>query len=318
MGMAWLRFFTSILVFSALWHPGVKASDFDYPLARITDKIQVIYGPLDPPDRRNHGFRNNVVIVSTTKGLVIFDPGGSAYAGEMTARKMKTVTQAPIVAMFNSHVHGDHWLGNEGIKKIYPDAVIYAHPTAKARIEGVDGEFWLEMTNRLAEGTAGGKRVVGPDKTVEHGDVVEIGDTSFRIYHTGPAHTDNDIMIEVVGESALFMGDVVRNGALGVMEEDASFKGNVVAIDLILEKQFKYYIPGHGRAGGIEVPEKYRVYLDTLRNMVKQLYAQELADFEMKPKVINAVRAYEKWAGFETRLGPHISRAYLEIEAEEF
>jgi glyoxylase-like metal-dependent hydrolase (beta-lactamase superfamily II) len=318
MGMTWLRFFTSILVLPALWYPGVQASDFDYPLDRITDKIQVIYGPLGPPDRRNHGFRNNVVIVSTTKGLVIFDPGGSAYAGEMSARKMKTVTQIPIVAVFNSHVHGDHWLGNEGIKKLYPDAVIYAHPTMKARIEGADGEYWLETINRLTEGTAGGKRVVGPDQTVDDGDVVEIGDTSFRIYHTGPAHTDNDIMIEVVDENALFTGDVVRDGLLGLMEEDASIKGNVAAIDLIVKKKFKYYIPGHGRAGGIEVPENYRVYLDTLRNTVKKLYAQELADFEMKPKVINAVRAYEKWANFELRIGSHISRAYLEIEAEEF
>ncbi len=63
MGMTWLRFFTSILVLPALWYPGVQASDFDYPLDRITDKIQVIYGPLDPPDSRNHGFRKNVVIV---------------------------------------------------------------------------------------------------------------------------------------------------------------------------------------------------------------------------------------------------------------
>ena len=168
------------------------------------------------------------------------------------------------------------------------------------------------------DGTAGGKRVVGPNRTVEDGDVVEIGDTRFRIYHTGPAHTDNDIMIEVVGENALFTGDVVRNGYLGLMEEDASFKGNVAAIVLILKRKFRYYIPAHGRAGGVEVPENYRVYLGTLRDTVKSLYAQGLADFEMKPKVIDAVLAYEDWAGFEMRVGSHVSRAYLEIEAEEF
>ena len=60
---------------------------------------------------------------------------------------------------------------------------------------------------------------------MNNGDVIAIGDTSFGIHYTGPAHTDNDIMIEVVDQKALFTGDVVRNGMLGLMESDASFKG---------------------------------------------------------------------------------------------
>ena len=54
-------------------------------------------------------------------------------------------------------------------------------------------------------------------------------------------------MIEVIGENALFIGDVVRNGLLGITEEDASFKGNIAAIDFIINKIFKYHIPGMDR-----------------------------------------------------------------------
>lgn len=43
------------------------------------------------------------------------------------------------------------------------------------------------------------------------------GDTRFRAIHTGPAHTDNDIMIEVVGEDALLTGEIVRDGLLGII-----------------------------------------------------------------------------------------------------
>ena len=114
------------------------------------------------------------------------------------------------------------------------------------------------------------------------------------------------------------MGDVVRNGLLGIMEDDASFKDNIAAIDLIVSKKFKYYIPVHGKIGDINMPENYRLYLETLRSKVVELYENGLADFEMKPEVMKAVSAYEKWAGFDMRVGPHISRAYLEIEAEEF
>ncbi len=311
-------FVVCICVFSIASPLAIGADEFDWPLERITDKIYAIYGPFDLPNPENRGFRNTVVIVLTTGGVVVFDPGGSAWAGERIVERIKSLTDKHIIAVFNSHAHGDHWLGNEGVKKSYPDAMIYGHPNMKARAEGPDGKRWLDLINRVTEGKAGGKKVIPPDRVVNNGDVIEIGDTDFRIYHTGQAHTDNDIFIEIVGENTLFTGDVARNQFLGVMEEDASFRGNIAAIDLMLEKNFKYYIPAHGRAGGAEILKQYRAYLVTLRNIVKQLYEDEFADFEMKPQVVKALEDYQKWPGFDIRVRSHISRIYLEIEAEEF
>lgn len=125
-------------------------------------------------------------------------------------------------------------------------------------------------------------------------------------------------MTEIKGANALFTGDVVRNGLLGIMEEDASFKGNIAAIDFIVGKNFKHYIPGHGQVGSIAMPQTYRTYLAILSSKVGELYEDGMADFEMKPDVVNAVSAYEKWVGFDLRVGRPISRAYLEIEAGEF
>jgi len=311
-------FIVTIFIFFSVSPIAVSAGDFDWPLERITDRIYAIYGPFDLPNPENRGFRNTVVIVTTTGGVVLFDPGGSAWAGERIVERVKALTDEPVVAVFNSHAHGDHWLGNEGVKKVYPSAVIYGHPKMKAKVEGANGEYWFNLINRVTEGRAGGKKIIAPDKTVNDGDVIDIGDTKFRIYHTGPAHTDNDIAIEVVGEDALFTGDVVRNQFLGMMEEDASFTGNISAIDFMLAKNFKHYIPAHGRAGGAEILNEYRAYLTTLKSTVKQLYNDGLADFEMKPEVVKALGDYQEWPGFDIRLGPHISRVYLEIEAEEF
>ena len=41
--------------------------------------------------------------------------------------------------MFNTHVHGDHWLGNDAIRKDYPKAKIYAHPKARSAIAAGEG-----------------------------------------------------------------------------------------------------------------------------------------------------------------------------------
>lgn len=309
---------TSLFLLITTNQSPVYADKFDYPVKQITDKIQVMFGPLDLPDSNNRGFRNNVVIVSTSKGIVLMDPGGSAWSGEMVARKVKSMFGAPVLAVFNSHAHGDHWLGNEGIKRHFPDAVIYGHPKMKARLERNDGVTWLETINRLTDNLAGGKQVIAPDRIVNHGDVITVGDTEFRVIHTGSAHTDNDIMIEIVGEDALFTGDVVRDRFIGVMEDDSSFKGNIEAIDKIVALNFKHYIPGHGSEGGVEKPLSYRAYLNSLRNIVHELFDEGIESYEMKPRIIEALKDYRDWKGFDLRLGAHISRAYLEVEQEEF
>jgi glyoxylase-like metal-dependent hydrolase (beta-lactamase superfamily II) len=311
-------FVTLCLALAATWHSAVQCAATDvYVPTRISDKVRVIYGPLDLPNAENHGFRNNVVLVITSAGTAVCDPGGSAWAGEMVARAVAGEV-GEIVAVFDSHAHGEHWLGNEGIKRHYPNAVIYGHPIMKARIEGSDGVNWLETINRVTEGTADGRVVVPPDHSVEDGEIITIGDTRFRVRYVGRAHTDNDIMIEVIGEGLLFTGDVVRNGLLGIMEEDSSFAGNITAIEQIIGDDYRYYIPGHGRAGGKEMLERYAAYLRTLRQTVAELYDEGLADYEMKPAAKEAVHDYADWAGFEMRVGPHVSRAYLEIEAEAF
>lgn len=297
---------------------GSVHADPDFSLTRVTDKISVIYGPLDLPDARNRGFRNNPVVVFTSDGVVVMDPGGSAWAGEMVVRAIRARTEAPIVAIFDSHVHGDHWLGNEGVRRSFPEAVIYGHPLMKTRVEGADGTFWLDQIERLTEGCGGGKEVVGPNKVVTDGDVIAIGDTEFRIHHIGKAHTDNDIMIEIVGEDVLFTGDVVRNGLLGIMEADASFGGNMAAIESIAAMGFRLFIPGHGRVGGREMVLRYRDYLQTILTTVRELYGDGLADYEMTPAVRGAVSEFRDWSNFDRLVGAHVSRAYLEVEAEEF
>jgi len=296
----------------------VRADGFDYPVTQITDKIHVIFGPLELPDKNNRGFRNNVVIVSTSKGIVLMDPGGSAWSGDMVAAKIKSMTDMPVVAVFNSHAHGDHWLGNEGIKHHFPDAVIYGHPNMKARLEQSDGLFWLETINRVTDNKANGKEVIAPDRTVNNDDVISIGDTDFRIFHFGKAHTDNDIMVEIVGEDTLFTGDVVRNRFIGLMEDDSSFAGNIEAIEKIVAMNYKYYIPGHGNSGDVEIPLTYNTYLKSLRKVVKQMFDEGMESYEMKPGIIDALADYRQWRGFDTRLGGQISQVYLEIEKEEF
>jgi glyoxylase-like metal-dependent hydrolase (beta-lactamase superfamily II) len=288
----------------------------DYPLDRLTPNVYVIHGPTADPTPENQGFRNNPGIVLTKEGVVVIDPGSSVHVGEMVVRKVKTLTDKPVVAVFNTHAHGDHWLGNEGIKLAYPRAVIYAHPKMKAMASQDEGRMWIKAFNERSAGAADGTTPVGPEKAVNDGDVIAIGGTRFRILHPGPAHTDHDLMIEVPEEKVLFFGDVVRGGLFSPFQ--ASFKGNIAAIDRGLKTGSRVFVPGHGRSGDATGAMNYRRFLELMRDQVRHSYRNGLSDFEMKPIIAEALTAYRDWSGLDESLGRLVSAAYQEIEAEEF
>jgi glyoxylase-like metal-dependent hydrolase (beta-lactamase superfamily II) len=288
----------------------------DYPLTKITDRVYVVYGPAELPNKNNQGFMNNPGFVLIHKGVVVVDPGSSVQVGEMLLKKIASVTSDPVVAVFDTHIHGDHWLGNDAIKRAYPKAVIYAHPKMIEKT-AVEGPNWIASMNRLTDGAVKGTKAVAPDLGIENDETLAIGGMHFHAYHTGTAHTDGDLMIEVVEERVLFLGDNVMNQQVRRMD-DGDFLGNVAACDAALKTKAIYFIPGHGKAGGPEVVIVFRDFLKTLYGSVRKYSAQGLSDFEMKDKVAADLKPYQNWAMFDSAIGKMISIAYLQNEQASF
>lgn len=288
----------------------------DYPLMQLTDRVYVIHGPNEEPSKKNQGFINNPGFVLTSQGVVVIDPGSSLQVGRMLLDKIAKTTPSPVIAVFNTHIHGDHWLGNQAIHEAYPNAVIYAHPNMLAKAE-VEGGMWLKTMLTMTAGATLGTRLELPTVALENNDMLRLGDRHFRMYHSGKAHTDSDLMLEVVEEKLLFLGDIVTAQRTARLD-DGDFSGNISAIDMALKTGVVHFVPGHGQSGGREVPLAYRAFLSTLYGSVKKYYAQGLSDFEMKDKVIKDMAAYNQWAMFDARLGHLINLAYLQVEAESF
>jgi len=288
----------------------------DYPLEKVSEHVYVIRGPNEMPTPENQGFRNNPGIVLTEAGVVIIDPGSSVHTGNFVLKKVHELTRDRVVAVFDTHAHGDHWLGNQAIKEAYPSAVIYAHPRAIELIKEGEGERWIKAINERAGGALEGTYPVGPERAVKDGETVTIGATHFRILHPGSAHTDNDIMIEVVEDKVLFLGDVVRSQQ--VSEFMNNIKGNIDAIDVALNIGVTSFLPGHGPGSDLKMVQTYRDFLVTLRTQVRQLYEQGVESYDMKPKVVAALDCCKTWSGFDDQIGRLINTAYLEVEKEAF
>jgi len=289
----------------------------DYPIQKLTQHVYVIHGPAELPDPKNQGFMNNPVVVVTATGVVVIDPGSSLYSGRMVLRQLRSISNKPVTHVFNSHIHGDHWLGNQAILDAYPKVKIYAHPQMIKQARAGAGKSWVALMEKLTQGASVGTRPVYPTHALKDGQLIKVGGVSFRIYLGKHEHTLTDAMIEVVEDSVMVTGDNALHTRIGRMD-DGSFRGNIAALDRVIRLNSKVYIPGHGPSGDISVVKMYKTYLETIYNMASKLSEDGLADYEMKGKIAARLKPYWDWSGFDKEFGRHISLAVLEYEQAGF
>lgn len=310
-----LPIFSLVMLFFSI---NISAAEIkSYPLKKIADNTYVIHGPLEYPNKKNKGFMNNPGFVITKKGVVVVDPGSSVQVGRMVLEQIKTITKKPVTHVLNTHIHGDHWLGNQAFAEAFPKAMIMAHPDMIKRAKEGAAKQWVSTMLKATEGASKGTRAVIPSKAINNKFSFKTGGIQFRIHAPKKAHSFTDIMIEVVEESVVFLGDNVLYKRLPRMD-DGTFKGNVKACQIAIDLGAKIYVPGHGESGDKSIIIPFMNYLKIVYNEAGKHSEAGLADFEMKEKMLSKLQNYFSWAGFQDELGKHISLAVLEYERDEF
>jgi glyoxylase-like metal-dependent hydrolase (beta-lactamase superfamily II) len=286
----------------------------DYPAKKVAPDTWVITGPVEEPTVKNQGFMNNPAWIIAGDQVVVVDPGSSVQAGRMVVKAIKKTTRLPVTAVYNTHIHGDHWLGNQAILNAWPKAVFIAHPDMIAKARAGEAETWIKFMSQRTQGYTDGTRAEIPGIAAFDGMASKIGNRWFKIHAPENAHSKTDIMIEV-DNGVLFTGDNVINHAVRRMD-DGTFVGSIKAIDHALAIPATVIVPGHGKTGGREILTAQRDFFQTLFDAVKIEYDAGKSDFEMKPAVVQKLAAFKKWHGFDTALGKQISLAVLEVEQQ--
>lgn len=288
---------------------------------QLSEHVWMIYSKDGFPTPENQGMMSNITFVLTRKGVVFLDPGGSLQIGEMALRQVRKLTDMPVVAVFNSHYHGDHWLANHACVDAFgPDLPIYAHPLTKRQIEGVEGSSWRSLMERWTNQATAGTRIVPPNQIVEHGAEFDYGDLTLRVHHYGTAHTPGDICVEVVQDKLTFVGDVAMDRRIANMD-DGSYLGTFRFYDE-LEKNApsRIWVPGHGHPSDQVLHwnrELFEGIYDNCVTTVKEGLGMEVA----RDRVIRDPRVTSRAAdtlGFDANIGKYTSIAYLEAEKEAF
>ena len=293
----------------------------DIPAQKLSPHVWMIYSPDGFPTPENRGMMANVIFVVTTAGVVVIDSGASLQIGQMAIRMIRKVTDKPVVAVFNSHYHGDHWLGNHAFVKTYGDKLpIYALPSTIEKLKGAEGNLWRSLMERWTNQSTLGTQVVLPNSPVQQGQAIQIGDVTFRMHHYGTAHTPSDLCVEVVQDKVTAVGDIAMTNRIANMDE-GSYLGT-----------FKYYksleaatgqqlwVPGHGQAR----PDLLKTYGEFMAGIWEpclkaaedgKTEAEARAAVMKDPRV--AARA-KSMQGFDGNIGKYVSLAYLEAEKVAF
>jgi glyoxylase-like metal-dependent hydrolase (beta-lactamase superfamily II) len=266
----------------------IAASNVSCSFKQVSKRIYVIVGSdhkTCPEDEVKHPVTNPSVIVGDS-GVIVIDPGSSLQVGRLVLERLKRITNKPVVAVFNTHIHGLYWLGNQAIKERFPDARIYAHKRMIERIDSGEGAFWVNAITGKFPGEK--TKYVVPDVPLSGGEVKVISGVSLKLHHPGLAHTDHDIMIEVPEEQTVFLGGVVVEPEVpsqGV-PQDAEFQGQIAATRFAIGLGADKYVPGRGH-------------------------------FEITERLKADLSGYKQWYDFG-KLGGVVSQMYLQIESASF
>ena len=304
-------------VFGAMAEDKAPRLNADYDVSKVSDHVYVIHGPLGFPNPHNQGFMSNPAFIVTSEGVVVVDAGSSVQVGDMVLQKIEQVTDQPVIALFSTHIHGDHWLANQAIHERYDGVPSYAHPDLIKLAKSGEALNWVNLMKQLTDNATAGTRAIIPDTPIVDGDVIEIGGMSFAIHHKGQAHTTTDIAIHLMPDNVLFTGDLVFNRRLGRID-DGRFSGLLETLDHLIELEPAIVVPGHGITGDVGLVKTSRRLHSLIYDGVAELFEEGMPDFEMKSVIADRMEEFSDWDDFEASFGRFISLAYLEVEEENF
>ena len=297
----------------------------NFKFEKMNSNVYIMHGPEREPSKENEGFMNNPAIIESKNGLIVIDPGGNYNVGKKIMEEIEKVSKKPIIAVFNTHKHGDHWFANKNIKEKYPNVPIYALTYMIEQVKDNSAETWYGILDRLTGNLEGTKPFTFPTKGVENKQTVVVDGQTFIMRHYAKGHTDTDILIEHTNSNTLFIGDNLITNRFGAFDESSSIIENIALLEKIKNqkdgfKKYKLYVPGHGPSNNqiSETVEPFLNYLKIIVAAAKKGYADGVESYDMKPIVHEQLKDYHSWDAYEGQMGKHLMKAYSEVEALDF
>jgi hydroxyacylglutathione hydrolase len=181
-------------------------------------------------------FGTNCYIVGSNQthdGMVI-DPAGDAVKILQNIKELEL--QISIIVL--THTHPDH-IGAVGQIKEFTGAIFALHSAEAGTIQQYDFTSWAAYDPAF-------KPPPLPDRLLQDGDIIKVGDLSFQVLHT-PGHSSGGICI--AGYGAVFSGDTLFQFGIGRTDGPGGSYETLIAnikAKLLTLPDETIVLPGHG------------------------------------------------------------------------
>ncbi|MEQ8232636.1 MAG: quinoprotein relay system zinc metallohydrolase 1 [Gammaproteobacteria bacterium] len=218
----------------------VAASDQRYRLAatRIAPDTWLVRGSTAHFSMANGGNIANCAFIATGSGAVVIDTGPSARYGEALRALVEHTTGEPVVRVYNTHHHPDHFLGNQAFAGI----PIHALPDTR-RAMAEQAEAFSDNLYRLLGTWMKGTVPHLPTVDALPGEI-SIGSRRLELF-AYRGHTAGDLVILDHATGTLFVGDLVFNHRAPTTP-NADLAAWQSALQGIAGTPFERIVPGHG------------------------------------------------------------------------
>lgn len=181
-------------------------------------------------------FASNCYIVASekTKEAMVIDPGDEAEAILDTVKKLGLKVKLIVI----THGHVDH-VSALGQVKEATGAPVAIHGDDAAILRG-SGQMLTMMLGVKSDAPP------APDRLLKDGDVIKVGELSFKVAHT-PGHSPGGICL--IGEGVAFTGDSLFNYGIGRTDFPGSSYEELmqsIRTSLLTLPDDTVVLPGHG------------------------------------------------------------------------
>ena len=253
-----------------------NATTLQYELkaTEIAEKTWGVFGSRDWFSFANGGNIVNTAFVEVPDGVVVIDTGPSRRYGEaLNDLIAATAPGKPVLRVFNTHHHPDHFLGNQAF-----DAARIAAPQGVIDNVRAEGNAFTDNLYRLVGDWMRGTAPVAPMIAIDQPNE-DIGGRRFS-YLALSGHTSSDFVLRDDATGVLFAGDLAfLNRAPTTPHADLAAWQAALATLAATDRAL--LLPGHGPADAAgDALDQTRDYLSWLDGTIRDAVAKGLTENE--------------------------------------
>jgi len=227
-----------------------------YRIETRADGVTHIWEPYVDP-----GVRCNIWHVRGRDRDLLVDSGMGLVP---IAEHIAELSDRPVLC-FATHSHFDHVGGHyEFAHRVMhgAEADIMAAPTAENMLWGnyVTADIFTALPFAGFEPESYSVRAAAPTELVDEGDVIDLGDRTFRVLHL-PGHSPGSIALLETATGIFFSGDVVYDGRLFPDDVPGSDEIYIASMERLKDLPVSVIHGGHydsvGRARMIDIIDDY-------------------------------------------------------------